>query len=246
MSKLKNKISIITGAANGIGKATAQLFAQEGATVYVWDVDKSGQKVVDDIVSKGGRAQYQQVAVNDRDNVKKAIAEILNKHNKIDILINNAGITRDRSLLKMEDKEWSDVLDVNLTGVFNCVKEVAPSMKENNYGRIISAASNVALKGNYGQTNYAAAKAGIIGMTKVWTLELAKYGITVNAVAPGYIETAMTQGIPEEVKKTLIAHIPAGRTGRPEEIAKAYLFLASDDAAYINGTCLCIDGGVTR
>ena len=246
MGRLEARVAVITGGAKGIGKATAELFAKEGASVVIWDVLDDGQFVINDILEKDGIGFFQKVAVNKRDQVHAAVKEILSKYNKIDILINNAGITRDRSLGKMEDEEWSSVIDVNLTGVFNCVKEVAPAMKEAEYGRIVSAASNVALKGNFGQTNYAAAKAGIIGMTKVWTLELARYGITVNTVAPGYIETGMTEAIPEEVKNSLIAKIPAGRVGAPEEVAQAYLFLASDEAAYINGTCMCIDGGVTR
>jgi 3-oxoacyl-[acyl-carrier protein] reductase len=165
---------------------------------------------------------------------------------RIDILINNAGITKDRTLLKMSDEEWDDVIAVNLTGVFNCTRAIAPIMKEQNYGRIVSASSNVAIRGNYGQTNYVATKSAIIGMTKVWAMELGRYGITVNCIAPGFIHTAMTDAMPEEVRKQSIPHIPLGKWGYPDDIANGYLYLASDEASFVSGICLTIDGGAAR
>ena len=180
------------------------------------------------------------------DEVQSAVAEALQYFGRIDILINNAGITRDRTLLKMTKGEWDDVLSVNFTGVFNCTKAVAPIMKQQNYGRIISASSNVAIRGNFGQTNYVATKSAIIGMTKVWAMELGKYNITVNCIAPGFITTAMTDKMPEEIRKQSIPTIPLGKWGVPEDIANGYLYLASDEASFVSGICLTIDGGAAR
>jgi 3-oxoacyl-[acyl-carrier protein] reductase len=168
------------------------------------------------------------------------------KYGRIDILINNAGITRDKTLAKMSPENWDEVIAVNQTGVFNCTQAVAEVMKENGYGRIVSAASNVALRGNFGQTNYVATKAAVIGMTKVWALELGKYGITCNSIAPGFIETDMTEAIPEEIKNQMMPLIPLGYWGAPIDIAYGYLYLASDEARYVNGNCLVIDGGSAR
>lgn len=244
--RLKGKIALITGGANGIGLATAQRFAKEGAKVILWDVTDKGNKVVEDLKKEGCDAIFKKVSVTDESQVQKSTAEALEHFGRIDILINNAGITRDRTLLKMSKQEWDDVLAVNLTGVFNCTQAVAPIMKDQQYGRIISASSNVAIRGNYGQTNYVATKSAIIGMTKVWALELGRFGITVNCIAPGFIHTAMTDAMPEEVRKNSIAHIAVGHWGVPDDIASGYLYLASDEASFVSGICLTIDGGAAR
>ena len=246
MSKLYNKVAIITGGAKGIGRSTAELFAREGAITIIWDLIDIGQETADNIVKKGGKALFRKVNVAEKESVVRAVSDAFEKYGSIDILINNAGVIRDKSFLKMEDNDWESVIDVNLTGAYNCVKAVAPHMKAAGYGRIVSASSVVGLRGGFGQANYAASKAGLIGMNRVWAIELGPYGITANTVAPGYIETDMTATIPEEIKKSMLSGVPAGRTGQPEEIAKAYLFLASDDAAYINGICLSVDGGIAR
>ena len=244
--RLKNKIAIITGGASGIGLATAKLFAKEGAKVIIWDLSPKGEDVAEELTSKGHTAMFAKVSVADKEQVLKATSAALKQFGRIDILINNAGITKDRTLLKMTSEEWDDVISINLTGVFNCTQAVAPIMKEQNYGRIVSASSNVAIRGNYGQTNYVATKSAIIGLVKVWALELGRFGITANCIAPGFIKTAMTDAIPEEVRKQMITHIPAGRWGDPEDIANGYLYLSSDEASFVNGICLTIDGGAAR
>ena len=244
--RLKEKIALITGGANGIGLATAERFANEGAKIILWDVSDKGNEVVERLVKEGHQAIFKKVSVANADEVQKAAAEAHEHFGRIDILINNAGITRDRTLLKMSNKEWDDVIAVNLTGVFNCTRAVAPMMKKQHYGRIVSASSNVAIRGNYGQTNYVATKSAIIGMTKVWAMELGRYGVTVNCIAPGFIHTAMTDAMPEEVRKQSIPHIPLGKWGFPDDIANGYLYLASDEASFVSGICLTIDGGATR
>lgn len=244
--RLKNKIALITGGANGIGLATATRFAKEGAKIILWDISDQGSGVVDQLKAEGHQAIFKKISVTDEQVVQAAVIEARNHFGGIDILINNAGITRDRTLLKMSKQEWDDVISVNLTGVFNCTQAVAPIMKEQNYGRIVSASSNVAIRGNFGQTNYVASKSAIIGMTKVWAMELGRYGITVNCIAPGFIQTAMTAAIPEEVRKNSLAHIPIGHWGMPDDIANGYLYLASDEASFVSGICLTIDGGAAR
>jgi 3-oxoacyl-[acyl-carrier protein] reductase len=244
--RLKDKIALITGGANGIGLATAERFAKEGAKIILWDVADKGKEVAERLRVDGHEAIFRKVSVTDQDEVVEAVGEAKGRLGRIDILINNAGITRDRTLLKMSKQEWDDVIAVNLTGVFNCTQAVAPIMKEQNYGRIVSAASNVAIRGNYGQTNYVATKSAIIGMTKVWALELGRYGITANCIAPGFIHTAMTDLMPEEIRQQSIPHIPLGRWGYPEDIANGYLYLASDEASFVSGICLTIDGGAAR
>ncbi len=244
--RLKNKVAIITGGASGIGLATAKLFAKEGAKVIIWDLSQKGQDAAYELNSKGHTAVFAKVSVADKEQVLKATEAARKQFGRIDILINNAGITKDRTLLKMTSEEWDDVISINLTGVFNCTQAVAPIMKEQNYGRIVSASSNVAIRGNYGQTNYVATKSAIIGLVKVWALELGRFGITANCIAPGFIKTAMTDAIPEDVRKGMITHIPAGRWGEPEDIANGYLYLASDEASFVNGICLTIDGGAAR
>lgn len=244
--RLRDKIALITGGANGIGLATAQRFAREGAKIILWDVSAKGNDVVESLKKEGHKSIFKEVSVTNEEEVTKAVAEAHQKFGRIDILINNAGITKDRTLLKMSKQEWDDVIAVNLTGVFNCTQAVAPIMKEQSYGRIVSASSNVAIRGNYGQTNYVATKSAIIGMTKVWAMELGRFGITVNCIAPGFIRTAMTDAMPEEVQKQSIANIPLGHWGVPEDIANGYLYLASDEASFVSGICLTIDGGAAR
>jgi len=244
--RLKDKIAIITGAAAGIGLETAQTFAKEGAVVALWDVSDKGAAAAEALTRAGHRATFTRVTVTDNDQVLRAAEAVVSQYGRVDILINNAGITRDRTLLKMSKEEWDDVIAVNLTGVFNCTQAVVPHMKEKNYGRIVSASSNVAIRGNYGQTNYVATKSAIIGMTKVWALELGRYGITANCIAPGFIKTAMTDAMPEEVRKASLAHIPVGHWGEPRDIAMGYLYLASDEARFVSGICLTIDGGAAR
>jgi 3-oxoacyl-[acyl-carrier protein] reductase len=244
--RLKGKIALITGGANGIGLATSQRFATEGAKIILWDVSDRGKDVAEQLKKEGRDAIFKKVSVSNKEEVQKAVSEAREHFGRIDILINNAGITKDRTLLKMSDEEWDDVISVNLTGVFNCTRAVATIMKEQQYGRIVSASSNVAIRGNYGQTNYVATKSAIIGMTKVWAMELGRYGITVNCIAPGFIHTAMTDAMPEEVKKQSIPQIPLGKWGFPDDIANGYLYLASDEASFVSGICLTIDGGATR
>ena len=244
--RLKGKIALITGAANGIGLATTQRFAKEGAKIILWDVSDKGEAVAQQLKAQGHEVLFKKVSVTDEDEVQTAVAEAKAHFGRIDILINNAGITRDRTLLKMSKGEWDDVIAVNLTGVFNCTHAVAPIMKDQNYGRIVSASSNVAIRGNYGQTNYVATKSAIIGMTKVWAMELGRFGITANCIAPGFIHTAMTDLMPEEVRKQTIPLIPLGHWGVPDDIANGYLYLASDEASFVSGICLTIDGGASR
>jgi len=246
MKKLENKIAVITGAADGLGKAGALLLAAEGAHVVIWDMNgEKGRETAQSIVEKGGKASFMQVNTANFEEVQKAVDNVMATHEKIDILINNAGITRDATLLKMTHEQWDQVIDVNLTGVFNCTKCVAPHMVAQQYGRIINTSSVVALYGNFGQTNYVAAKAGLIGMTKTWARELGRKGVNVNAVAPGFIATEMVMKMPENVLESMKTKVPLQRLGRPEEIAQVYLFLASDDASYVNGAVICADGGMT-
>jgi len=243
---LKSKVAIITGGAAGIGKASALRFAAEGAQVVIWDLNKElGEKLVEEITAKGQQAVFACVNTSQYAEIEAAAADVFQKFGQIDILVNNAGITRDSSLKKMSPELWQQVIDVNLTGVFYCTKIISEYMLQKGYGRIINTSSVVALYGNFGQTNYVATKSGLIGMTKTLAKELGRKGITVNAVAPGFIATEMVAAMPENVIEAMKAKIPTGRLGQPEEIASAYLFLASDDAAYINGACLSVDGGMT-
>jgi len=244
--RLLGKVALITGGANGIGLATVERFAREGSKIILWDMSDHGATVVERLKSDGVDAIYKNISVAEMNDVQEGVAEAVKHFGRIDILINNAGITRDRTLLKMSKQEWDDVIAVNLTGVFNCAQAVAPIMKDQNYGRIVSASSNVAIRGNFGQTNYVATKSAIIGMTKVWAMELGRFGITVNCIAPGFIKTAMTDLMPEEVRKQSIPTIPLGKWGVPEDIANGYLYLASDEASFVSGICLTIDGGAAR
>ncbi len=252
--ELKDRVAIVTGGANGIGRETALAFARAGAAVAVWDmVEEAGRAVVAEIEQAGGKATFFKVNVASQAEVEAAVAQVVAQFGQIDILINNAGILRDGQLLKvkegqivgkMSEADFDAVIAVNLKGVFNCTQAVVPEMIKRGYGRVISASSVVGLYGNFGQTNYVATKAGVIGMTKVWARELGKRGITCNVVAPGFIATDMTKGMPEKILQGMIDHTPVGRLGQPLDIANAYLFLASDEAGFINGAVLSVDGGV--
>lgn len=244
--RLKDKVAIVTGGSRGIGQAVSELFAQEGATVIIIDLLPQGAAVAKKINESGGIAEFHAVSVTNKPEIECLFEQINSKYGKIDILINNAGITRDRTLEKMSEAEWDAVIDVNLKGVFICTQAVAPYMKANQYGRIVSAASNVGLRGNFGQTNYAATKAGVIAMSKTWTVELGKYGITANAIAPGFTMTDMVDKIPEEHFAAIKASIPLKTVAQPIDIAYGYLYLASDEARFVSGTCLAIDGGTSR
>ena len=244
--RLKDKIAVVTGGARGIGQAIAELFAREGATVVIMDLLEEGAQVADKIRKGGGTAEFHAVSVTDRAGVEALFRQVHDTYGRLDILINNAGITRDRTLEKMSEEEWDAVVDVNLKGVFTCTQAAVPYMKAHNYGRIVSAASNVGLRGNFGQTNYAATKAGVIAMAKTWTVELGKYGITANAVAPGFTMTEMVQQIPEAHFEAIKKAIPLGTVAQPIDIAYGYLYLASDEARFVSGICLTIDGGTSR
>jgi 3-oxoacyl-[acyl-carrier protein] reductase len=245
MNRLTNKVAVITGGASGIGRATALKFAAEGAAVAIWDVQvEKGEETVKSLIAMGARAAFYKVNTTLLSEVQAAVNNVIEDFEQIDILINNAGITRDATLIKMTEEQFDSVIDVNLKGVYNCTKAIAPFMIERHYGRIVQAASVVALYGNFGQTNYVATKSAVIGMTKVWARELGKKGITVNAVAPGFIATEMVSTIPEKVINGIIEKTPLARMGQPDDIANAYLFLASDEASFINGTTLSVDGGI--
>ena len=246
MKRLESKIAIITGGADGIGKATAIRFAAEGATTIIWDMNvEKAESAVSEIISNGGVAVFEKVNTAVFAEVEAATKKLVDSYGKVDILINNAGITRDSSLKKMTPEIWQQVIDVNLTGVFNCCKCVSEIMVVNGWGRIINASSVVALYGNFGQANYVATKAGLIGLTKTLAKELGRKGITVNAVAPGFIATEMVKKMPADVLKSMEDKVPLRRLGMPEEIAATYAFLSSDEAAYINGTVISVDGGIT-
>ena len=236
MNSFENKIVVVTGGARGIGRASAVKFASKGASVIVWDISLETQFTENDI-------EFLPVDVSNPEAVQKAARSVSDKFGHIDILINNAGILRDGTLLKMSHQQWQEVIDVNLGGIFNCTKAVASFMVEKKFGRIINTSSVIGIYGNYGQTNYAASKSGVIGMTKVWARELAPKGITVNAVAPGFIATDMMKTIPEKILNAMVEKTPVGRLGNADDIANVYLFLASEDASFINGAVISVDGG---
>jgi 3-oxoacyl-[acyl-carrier protein] reductase len=240
---LQGKVVVVTGGANGIGRATAARFAAEGSRVAVWDVAEPDTS----------EFLFCSTDVTDAANVDQAVAKTLAQWGAIDVLVNNAGILRDAILVKYKDgavvstiadEVFDSVIAVNLKGVFHCTRAVAPHMIRRGGGVILNASSVVALYGNFGQTSYIAAKAGVIGMTKVWARELGRYGIRVNAVAPGIIDTAMIQGMPEKILQGMKDHTPLGRLGRPEEVANAYLWLASEAASFVHGAVLSVDGGL--
>ncbi|MBR9921507.1 MAG: beta-ketoacyl-ACP reductase [Bacteroidetes bacterium] len=243
--RLKGKTAIITGGANGIGKATVEKFVNEGAAVAIWDISADkGQALADHYVSKNKQVRFYAVDTTDPDAVTRAAAKVAEDFGSIHILINNAGITRDATMKKITQEQWDQVIAVNLSGVFHCTKALGPYLIESGAGRILTASSIVGLTGNFGQTNYAATKAGVIGMSNVWAREYGPKGVTSNIVAPGFIATEMMETIPEKVLDSFRDRTPLGRMGTPAEIANAYAFLASDEAAFINGATLSVDGGV--
>ncbi|MCR9253241.1 MAG: 3-oxoacyl-ACP reductase FabG [bacterium] len=244
--RLKDRIAIITGGAAGIGKAAVEKFVEEGAKVAIWDVnEEAGLKLVKSLNDKGHAVTFQKVNTADPNETESAINQVLKDFGKVDILINNAGITRDATIKKMTFEQWEQVIGVNLTGIFNCIKAVIPHLIANESGRIINTSSVVGLYGNFGQTNYAATKSGVIGITKTVARELGKHNITVNAVAPGFIATEMVEAMPQKVIDMMVDKTPLNRMGKPEDIANAYCFLASDEAAFVSGTVLSVDGAVT-
>ncbi len=251
---LHHKVVIITGAAAGIGRATAYRFAQEGARVAAWDVnDAAAQGLLDEISAIGGEGLYRHVDVSDAGSAEKAAQEVVDRWGRIDVLVNNAGITKDAQLVKwkegalvstMTEQQFDAVISVNLKGVFLCTRAVVPHMIRQNGGVILSASSVVGLYGNFGQTNYASTKAGVIAMSRTWARELGRYKIRVNVVAPGFIATEMVKKMPEKVIESMTAHTPLGRMGDPKDIADAYVWLASDAASFVHGAVISVDGGI--
>jgi len=244
MFDLNNKVAIITGASQGIGRTIALVFAKSGANVIC--IARSESKIKElclKITDQGGQASPIACDVGDGDAFANAIKSVTNEYGKLDILINNAGITRDALLMRMNDTQWDEVLNTNLKGAFYGMKSAIRPMMKNKYGRIINITSIVGLTGNPGQANYAASKAGLIGMTQSIAKEVGTRGITVNCIAPGWIDTEMTVDLPEDSKKDLLDRIPIGKIGKPEDIAHAAVFLASDEASYITGQTITVDGG---
>ncbi|HEV8580505.1 MAG TPA: 3-oxoacyl-ACP reductase FabG [Thermoanaerobaculia bacterium] len=251
---VERRVVIVTGGAAGIGRATARRFARGGARVAVWDVKAADpDALVAELAAEGGEGWFQSVNVTDAAAVEQAVAAVVEKWGRIDVLVNNAGILRDAQLVKwkdgvqtggMSEGDFDAVVSVNLKGVFLCTRSVVPRMIEGGGGVVLNASSVVGLYGNFGQTNYAATKAGVINMTKSWARELGKFNIRVNAVAPGFIATEMVQAMPEKVLQGMVSHTPLGRMGKPEDIAEAYFWLASEGASFVHGTVLSVDGGI--
>jgi len=249
--RLKDKVTLITGGASGIGKAAAETFAREGAKVVICDVNEEAGKAL--VAQLGNDATFYKVNVADRQEVQAWVDDVVARYGRVDVLINNAGITRDGLFVKVKDGElvkqmeeaaFDLVMDINLKGVFNCAQAVAPYMIKQGAGVILNVSSVVGLYGNFGQTNYVATKAAVIGMTKVWARELGRSGVRVNAIAPGFIATEMVQKMPEKVLDDMKAKTPLGRLGKPEDIANAFLWLASDEASYVHGATISVDGGI--
>lgn len=243
---LEGKVAIVTGASRGIGRQIALSMAREGAAVIVNYNGSAAraEEVVQEIRNAGGQAEAVQCNVSDYEKAQELINYVIGQYKRVDILINNAGITRDNLLMKMSEEEFDAVIDTNLKGAFNCTKHVSRQMLRQKSGRIINISSVSGVMGNAGQANYCASKAGLIGLTKSVARELGSRGITVNAIAPGFIDTEMTSVLSEDVKKAMGEQIPLRRFGRPEDVAEAAVFLASDKAAYITGQVLCVDGGM--
>ncbi|MFA5119328.1 MAG: 3-oxoacyl-[acyl-carrier-protein] reductase [Candidatus Omnitrophota bacterium] len=243
--RLKDKVVLITGGARGIGRSIALLFAKEGAHIAVGDVNvQEAQATAQEIAGMGRKSEALLLDVTDYAKVEEAINKILDKFGRIDILVNNAGITKDNLLLRMSQGEWDAVINVNLKGTFNCTKAVSRPMIKQRAGKIVNIASIIGVIGNAGQANYSASKAGIIALTKTTARELASRNITANAVAPGFIQTEMTAKLPQELKDKMLADIPLGKLGSPDDVANACLFLASGEADYITGQTLIVDGGM--
>ena len=254
-SGLRNKVVIVTGGTGGIGRATAIRFAQEGARVAIWDMsDAASEAVLGELKSAGATdSLYRKVNVTEAASVQAGVDEVMSRWGSIYALVNNAGILRDGLLVKVKDgavvsslsdEQFDAVINVNLKGVFVCTRAATPHMIAGGGGVVLNASSVVGLYGNFGQTNYIATKAAVIGMTKTWARELGRYKIRVNAVAPGYIGTEMVKQMPEKILDVMVSRTPLGRLGKPEEIAEAYCWLASDGASFITGTVLSVDGGV--
>ena len=253
-SGLDKKVVIVTGAAAGIGRATALRFAEEKARVAGWDVkDDGAQQFIDEVRKAGGEGLFQKVNVSDSRSVEDAVKQVVERWGTVNVLVNNAGVLKDGQLVKwkdgqlagvMSDEQWDSLINVNLKGVFLCTRAVTPHMIAAGGGVVLNASSVVGLYGNFGQTNYVAAKAGVIGMTRVWARELGKYKIRVNAVAPGFIATEMVRQMPPKVLETMVQHTPLGRMGETADIAEAYAWLASDRASFVTGAVISVDGGV--
>jgi len=242
MFRLDGQVAIVTGGAQGIGGGICEVFLEAGATVALWDV-ADGQPLVDKLKTPDNNIFYQKVNVADVENVQTAVAEVMEKYGRIDILANNAGIIRDRSFMKMEKSQWDQVMDVNVNSLFITSKAVLPHMIEAKYGRIISASSINANRGAFGQTNYCASKAAVQGFTRALCKEVGKHGITVNAIAPGFVKSAMTDSIPKEMIEQGIKMIPIRRIGQPRDLGYVYLFLASKESAFVSGTTIHANGG---
>ena len=244
--RLTGKVSIITGAAQGIGRATALKFAKEGAKVAVCDINmESVLETIELVESAGGEAVGFRVDVTDKDSIAKMVEGVMAKWGRIDTLVNNAGIVQDAQFKKMSEDQFDRVIEVNLKGVYNCTKAVVDIMLEQNSGVILNASSIVGLYGNFGQTNYAATKFGVIGMVKTWARELGRKGIRANAICPGFIETPILAKMPAKIVEMMADRVPMGRLGRPDEIAATYAWLASSEASYINGAVIEVSGGAT-
>ncbi len=245
MKDFEDKLVLITGGAGGIGRETARQFLDRGASVELWDMDaETGKELIESWSDEGHDVHFQKVDVTDFDAVKEAMDSLQDRWGKLDVLVNNAGITKDSTLKKMSPEDWQQVVDVNMNGVFYCGKAAADLMREQESGVILNASSVVGIYGNFGQSNYVATKSGVIGLTKTWARELGRKGVRVNAVAPGFIETPMVDTVPDKVLDKLKGQTPLGRLGKPEDIASAYVFLASDQAAFITGIVLQVDGGL--
>jgi len=245
--KLKDKVAVVTGGARGIGREISGTFLKEGAVVYIFDVDRGqGDKTVREFKSVYGKNKinFLEVDITNEENVESSIEKIIGIEEGIDILVNNAGITRDNLILRMSLEDWQKVIDINLTGAFICSKYIVKNMVKKRSGKIINISSIVGVHGNAGQSNYSSSKAGIIGLTKTLARELAGRNILVNAIAPGYIETEMTERLSDKVKEKLMEQIPIRRLGSVKDVAKTVLFLASDDSNYITGTVISLDGGM--